>query len=237
MIRVRISFVWVILLTAATTGCDNTGVDSLGELGKVDRKEIKGEPSPPLAMNEALRLLKEGNERYNLVMKGGTGASAPFEDNQMRFVALGADMNSEEKVRAYLQDIYTADAISRIIEYMRIDVVQGRYVMEAPEPFNLVDFSGVQKLDSVFADGPHRSYRTIARYEDKPREITIQYKYEGGRWLLEVAAGEFISEDSPVNLNMTPEELLQMQAELNAELNKMKGELGEDLQEDTLLVP
>lgn len=192
------------------------------------------QPAPPLPMEEALRLLRESNERYAVVMKGGAGASLPFEKDQIKYIAIGADLNSEDKIKAYLQDLYTKETIDRIIQYMSLDIVNGRYAMQVPDQVELVDFSGVSKLDSVFADGDFRQYKTTITHKDKPREVSVQYQYEGGRWLLSVAAGEFIEEASPLNMNMTGAEAEAMLRQLEGEVAQMKTNAGDEYREDSL---
>jgi hypothetical protein len=216
------------------TACTDENVGDFKKGEGYDPNLNVGKAAPPLPMEEALRLLRESNERYALVMKGGMGASLPFEKDQVKYIALGADLNSEDKIKAYLQGIYTQETIDRIIQYMSLSIVNGRYAMQVPDQIELVDFSSITKLDSVFADSIFREYRTTITYKEKPREIKVQYAYEDGRWLLSVAAGEFIDEASPLNMNMSAAEAEAMLRQLSGEVAQMKTDAGDEYKEDSL---
>lgn len=156
-------------------------------------------------------LLQEGKERYDYVVKGGKNGYRVKDPSGIGvYIALGPDLNSEEKLTKYLAPVYSKKTIEDLIEGFDLKIRLKRYTMVTPIDIKLPDLSRA-KIKFEYANGRVRQYRIIV----SEGEVLVEFHDNGGgNWRLAASAAEiamaFASDGEEDEADkMTEEELIK----------------------------
>jgi|GEM_PF-1128358 len=135
--------------------------------------EAETPASPKAEMNEqaAVQLAAEGMKRYWHVMSGGTAAAdgtvPTVTIHGMEYRYLGSDLDTQEKLMAYLGEVFTPEASEAFIQQARIVEHEGRMAQPHADGGSLLQWENAQ-ASLIKEEGNSRQYELKVPYGEEP---------------------------------------------------------------------
>lgn len=139
---------------------------------------------PELTETRAVEKVAVAQEAFFSIMGGGSDVVyEPFEYEGQPYFYMGESLDSWDKLRSYLGEIYTDEAIDLYIEYSSIIEHEGRLAHPDAAVGSLVNWADAEVL-SVEEDNGRKTFELKVSYDVYTETVPFTFILENGTWKL-----------------------------------------------------
>ncbi len=149
-----------------------------------DEAPTESNDIPELTSAAAVEKVAAAQDAYFYVISGGSDmVYETFEYEGHPYFYMGESLESWEKLRAYLSDIYTNEAIDLFIENTAIIEHEGRLAHPDAAGGTLVNWSDAEVL-SIEDENGRKTFELEASYDVYTETVPFTFVLEHGAWKL-----------------------------------------------------
>lgn len=149
-----------------------------------DKAPAESPAAPELNAATAVEKVATAQQIFFNVMSGGSDVVyEPFDFEGYPYFYMGESLESWEKLRGYLGDIYTDDAIDLFIEYSGIIEHEGRLAHPDAAMGSLVDWSKAEVI-SIEDENGQKTFELEVSYDVYTENVPFTFVIENGIWKL-----------------------------------------------------